>query len=104
MTDTFRSLCAEVLAYNNGEKPYNFSSLSPYDRDNAAFDAWQDIKQRLKDALSQPEPQTLTDEELKRIAWRIHADAQKDDTCGDLTVRVCRTIYDLGRQHATPNV
>jgi len=64
MTDTFRALCAEVLAFNNGESPYNFSGLTPYDRDNAAFDAWQDIRQRLKSALrlSQPEPEgTITE-------------------------------------------
>jgi hypothetical protein len=50
----FRSLCTEVLAYNNGEGKYNFSHLNAYDRDNAAFDAWQDIKQRLKEALAEP--------------------------------------------------
>jgi len=55
MTDTFRALCAEVLAFNNGEGCYNFSSLKPSDRDNAAFDAWQDTRQRLKSALAQPE-------------------------------------------------
>ena len=56
MTDTFRELCAEVLAFHHGQGCYNFSGLNPYDRDNAAFDAWQDIRQRLKSALAQPEP------------------------------------------------
>jgi hypothetical protein len=56
MTDTFRELCAEVLAFHHGEGRYNFSGLNPYDRDNAAFDAWQDIRQRLKSALAQPAP------------------------------------------------
>ena len=56
MTVTFRELCAEVLAFHHGEGCYNFSGLSPYDRDNAAFDAWQDIRQRLKSALAQPAP------------------------------------------------
>lgn len=50
----FRALCAEVLAYSEGKEKYNFSRLSRYDRDNAAFDAWQDIKQRLKEALAEP--------------------------------------------------
>jgi len=69
MTDTFRALCAEVLAFNNGESPYNFSGLNPYDRDNAAFDAWQDIRQRLKSALrrAQPEPEGPTDEEILNL-------------------------------------
>jgi len=66
-TDTFRALCAEVLAFNNGEGPYNFSGLKPYDRDNAAFDAWQDIRQRLKSALAQPEPQELTRHEAQEL-------------------------------------
>jgi hypothetical protein len=56
MTDTFRELCTEVLAFHHGEGCYNFSGLNPYDRDNAAFDAWQDIRQRLKSALAQPAP------------------------------------------------
>jgi len=67
MTDTFRALCTEVLAFNNGESPYNFSGLNPYDRDNAAFDAWQDIRQRLKSALAEPEPQTPSKSELFRL-------------------------------------
>ena len=33
---------------------YNFSHLNACDKDNAAFDAWQDIKQRLKEALAEP--------------------------------------------------
>ena len=50
---SFRSLCAEVLAYRHGEGKYNFSRLDPYDRDNAAFDAWRDIEQRIKEALAE---------------------------------------------------
>jgi hypothetical protein len=53
----FRALCATVLAYNEGRDEYNFSHLEDYDRDNAAFDAWQKIKAELKSALSQPEPE-----------------------------------------------
>jgi hypothetical protein len=67
MTGTFRALCAEVLAFNNGEGLYNFSGLKPYDRDNAAFDAWRDIRQRLKSALAQPEPQGLTKQEAQEL-------------------------------------
>ena len=76
MTDTFRALCAEVLAFNNGESPYNFSGLNPYDRDNAAFDAWQDIRQRLKSALrrAQPEPEGPTVMEIIELADEIEAE------------------------------
>jgi hypothetical protein len=61
MSDIFRELCAEVLAYNEGQGKYNFSHLNPYDRGNAAFDAWQDIKQRIKEALSTPDPMLIAD-------------------------------------------
>jgi hypothetical protein len=70
MTDTFRALCAEVLAFNNGESPYNFSGLNPYDRDNAAFDAWQDIRQRLKSALTQPQPEGPTESDVTELFYR----------------------------------
>jgi len=53
MNNVFRDLCAEVIAYNEGKGKYNFSHLNLYDRDNAAFDAWQDIKLRLKQALAE---------------------------------------------------
>jgi hypothetical protein len=59
MTD-FRALCAKVLAYNEGRDNYNFSHLKDYDRDNEAFDAWQEIKAELKSALAEPEPEGLT--------------------------------------------
>ena len=49
---TFKELCKEVLAYRRGEGKYNFSGLSPYDRDNAAFDAWMDLEGRIKAALA----------------------------------------------------
>jgi hypothetical protein len=58
----FRSLCAEILAYSNGEGDYNFSRLNAYDRDNAAFDAWQDIRQRLKEALAEPTREGVLDD------------------------------------------
>lgn len=47
----FRDLCQEVLEYYEGRGKYNFSHLSPYDRDNEAFDAWQLIRERIKQAL-----------------------------------------------------
>jgi hypothetical protein len=49
---TFRDLCEEVLEYYEGRGRYNFSHLSPHDRDNAAFDAWQSIRQKIKQALT----------------------------------------------------
>jgi hypothetical protein len=61
MSIIFRDLCAEVLAYNEGQGKYNFSHLDPYDRDNAAFDAWQDIRQRLKAALADCDHLSIAD-------------------------------------------
>lgn len=67
MSPDYRALCAKVLAYNLGEGQYNFSGLSDYDRDNAAFDAWQEIKAELKSALAQPQPPAGEVGEL--VAW-----------------------------------
>lgn len=44
-------LLQKVIAYYEGRGKYNFSHLSNYDRDNAAFDAWQEIRQEIKEAL-----------------------------------------------------
>jgi hypothetical protein len=44
-------LLQKVIAYYEGQGKYNFSHLSSYDRDNAAFDAWQEIRQEIKEAL-----------------------------------------------------
>jgi hypothetical protein len=52
------------LHYHEGQDKYDFSHLNPYDRENAAFDAWQEIKAELKHALAQPEPEGPSDEEL----------------------------------------
>lgn len=49
---TFRDLCEDVLEYYEGRGKYNFSHLSPYDRDNEAYDAWQLIRERIKQALN----------------------------------------------------
>jgi hypothetical protein len=66
MTD-YKALCAEVFAYHEGQDKYDFSHLNPYDRENAAFDAWQEIKAELKHALAQPEPEGPTDAELLEL-------------------------------------
>lgn len=50
--DVFRDLCQEVLDYYERQDKYNFSHLSPYDRDNEAFDAWQLIRERIRQALT----------------------------------------------------
>ena len=47
----FAELLRRVIAYYEGRGKYNFSHLSNYDRDNAAFDAWQEIRQEIKEAL-----------------------------------------------------
>lgn len=44
-------LLRKVIAYYEGQGKYNFSRLSNYDRDNAAFNAWQEIRQEIKEAL-----------------------------------------------------
>jgi hypothetical protein len=88
----FRALCAEVLAFNNGESPYNFSGLTPYDRDIAAFDAWQDIRQRLKSALrlAQPEPEGPTEEELLNLGNDVMGDCLPCDP--DLLLAFARAV------------
>jgi hypothetical protein len=66
MTD-YKALCAEVFAYHEGQDKYDFSHLNPYDRENAAFDAWQEIKAELKHALAQPEPEPQADGEVAEL-------------------------------------
>lgn len=48
----FRALCAKVIAYNEGQSPYNFSQLNSHERDNAAYDAWVELKDEIKSALA----------------------------------------------------
>jgi len=56
-------------------------------------------------ALAQPEPEGVTDEELKQLAWTVHADAQDDDQCGDVVVRVCRAAIAADRaRYARPTI
>jgi hypothetical protein len=42
----------DVRAFNKGDGKFNFSSLSNYDRANAADDAWQEIASRIDTALA----------------------------------------------------
>jgi hypothetical protein len=72
MTD-YKALCAEVFAYHEGQDKYDFSHLNPYDRENAAFDAWQEIKAELKHALAQSEPEGPTVMEIIELANEIEA-------------------------------
>jgi hypothetical protein len=67
MTD-YKALCAEVFAYHEGQDKYDFSHLNPYDRENAAFDAWQEIKAELKHALAHSESEGPTDDEIYKLA------------------------------------
>lgn len=52
MTTDFRALCAKVIAYNEGQGPYNFTQLNGEDRDNAAYNAWLELRQEIKTALA----------------------------------------------------
>lgn len=67
MTD-YRQLCAKVLAYYEGQNEYDFSHLGAIAKDNAAFDAWQELREELKTALAKTEPEGPTDEELGACA------------------------------------
>ena len=52
VTTDFRALCAEVIAYNEGQGKYNFTNLKSHERDNAAFDAWVNLRDEIKAALA----------------------------------------------------
>jgi hypothetical protein len=86
MTD-YKALCAEVFAYYEGQDKYDFSHLNPYDRENAAFDAWQEIKAELKHALAQPEPEGPSDEELLALMPETMRDefSYAAKVCSDVT-------------------
>lgn len=51
-TIDFRALCAKVIAYNEGQGKYNFTNLKSHERDNAAFDAWVNLRDEIKSALA----------------------------------------------------
>ena len=66
MTD-YKQLCAKVLAYYEGQGEYDFSNLGAIARDNAAFDAWHEIRNELKSALAEPDQE---EEVLARVAFK----------------------------------
>lgn len=41
-------LCKDIYSYCTGKGKYDFSHLSVYDRENAAFDAWLPLEERLR--------------------------------------------------------
>lgn len=47
------ALLREVLAYHHGKGEYDFSHVKQPHRDQAAFDAWQDLRQRIIDHLAE---------------------------------------------------
>lgn len=73
MTTDFRALCAKVLAFTDGESDYNFSHLNSHDRDNAAHDAWMEIRAELKSALAESPPRPPTTMEIIELADEIEA-------------------------------
>lgn len=65
MTPDFRSLCQKVYDFRNGDPPYDFRHLSPYDRDNAAHDALWLIMEEIRVALKSTKNQPTIDLQLK---------------------------------------
>jgi 6-pyruvoyl-tetrahydropterin synthase len=61
MTSDFRSLCKKVYDFRNGNPPYDFRHLSPYDRDTAAHDAFSHIMEEIRVALENTENQPTAD-------------------------------------------
>ena len=49
----YKQLCAKILAYYEGQGEYDFSHLGAIGKDNAAFDAWQELRAELKAALAE---------------------------------------------------
>ena len=41
-------LLREVIAYNEGDGKYKFDHLPSEQRQNEAFDAWQELRERIK--------------------------------------------------------
>lgn len=48
------ALLKDIANFNDGKGEYDFSSLSGNDRENAAFDAWMKIRERLDTILAFP--------------------------------------------------
>jgi hypothetical protein len=56
-------------------------------------------------ALAQPEPEGVTDEELKTLAWKIYVDAQDGDHRGAIALSVCRAAIAADRaRYARPTI
>jgi len=55
--DELREVLEEVIAYREGRKPFDFRRpQSESERDNAAFDAWMNIEQRIRAILARYNP------------------------------------------------
>jgi hypothetical protein len=46
------SVLQDVRAYDKGDERFNFSALGNIDRENASYDAWQEIATRIDDVLA----------------------------------------------------
>lgn len=82
----YKQLCAKVLAYYEGQGEYDFSNLGAIARDNAAFDAWQEIKAELKHALAEPEPvgpPMFKPDEVHPFVVRHYTDDQRPSIKGN---------------------
>ncbi len=49
--EAMQAVLRDVRAYNKGEGRFNFSALGNLDRENASYDAWQEIAKRIDAAL-----------------------------------------------------
>lgn len=45
-------MLGEVVKYNEGTPPYQFSGLSDEDRSNVTFDVWQELRTKIDRALA----------------------------------------------------
>jgi hypothetical protein len=50
--EALKAVLQDVRAYNKGDGRFNFSTLSNYDRENASYDAWQEIAERIDETLA----------------------------------------------------
>ena len=48
-------LLVEIMNYRQGKGAFNFSKLSSYDRDNAAYDAWESLEEQILSVLKEIE-------------------------------------------------
>lgn len=109
-------LLPKVIAYYEGQGKYNFSHLSDHDRDNAAFDAWQEIRQEIKEALRDYDSQKAKSSTEKSLtgAWRLGLSAALEALAVNtdweaedpkfLILRVAEQIRKNGHQHEHPHI